>query len=95
MPLSLIWLAFIAAFIDWFAVAKQWKSLEFIAKPAVIIILIAWLALFAGIQGNLIWFLLSLVFSIFGDIFLMLPKDRFIFGLIAFLLAHLSYTLRI
>jgi uncharacterized membrane protein YhhN len=93
MPLSLIWLALIAAFIDWFAVVRQWKSLEYIAKPAVIIILIAWLGLIVGIHGNIIWFLLGLVYSLFGDIFLMLPKERLIFGLIAFLLAHLAFTL--
>lgn len=93
MPLSLIWLAIIAAFIDWIAVARQWKLLEYLAKPAVMILLIAWLVLFAGIQGSLVWFFLGLIFSLAGDIFLMLPKDRFIFGLIAFLLAHLSYTL--
>ena len=35
---------------------------------------------------------LGLLFSLSGDIFLMLPQDRFIPGLIGFLLAHLSYT---
>lgn len=33
----------------------------------------------------------GLVFSLAGDIFLMLPGDRFIQGLISFLLAHLCY----
>ena len=35
--------------------------------------------------------LAGLVFSLLGDIFLMLPKDRFLEGLIAFLIAHLLY----
>ena len=35
--------------------------------------------------------LLGLLFSLGGDIFLMLPQDRFIPGLVSFLLAHLSY----
>jgi len=33
----------------------------------------------------------GLVFSLAGDVFLMLPKDRFVAGLIAFLIAHLCY----
>ena len=33
----------------------------------------------------------GLVFSLAGDIFLMLPTDRFIAGLVSFLLAHLCY----
>jgi uncharacterized membrane protein YhhN len=33
----------------------------------------------------------GLVFSLAGDIFLMLPSDRFVAGLVAFLIAHLFY----
>ncbi len=35
--------------------------------------------------------LTGLVISVAGDVFLMLPKDRFIHGLVAFLIAHLFY----
>jgi uncharacterized membrane protein YhhN len=34
----------------------------------------------------------GLLFSLAGDIFLMLPTDRFVAGLVAFLLAHLFYS---
>lgn len=37
------------------------------------------------------WILLGLVFSLAGDVFLMLPADRFLPGLVCFLLAHLGY----
>jgi uncharacterized membrane protein YhhN len=33
----------------------------------------------------------GLVFSLAGDVFLMLPRDRFVQGLVSFLLAHLHY----
>ena len=33
----------------------------------------------------------GLVFSLAGDVFLMLPADRFVAGLVAFLMAHLFY----
>ena len=35
--------------------------------------------------------LLGLLFSLAGDIFLMLPQDRFVPGLVSFLVAHLFY----
>ncbi|HEX2202227.1 MAG TPA: lysoplasmalogenase family protein, partial [Longimicrobium sp.] len=34
----------------------------------------------------------GLLFSLFGDVFLMLPEDRFVAGLASFLVAHLLYT---
>ena len=34
----------------------------------------------------------GLVFSLAGDVFLMLPSDRFVPGLVAFLIAHLFYS---
>ncbi|MDM8516238.1 lysoplasmalogenase [Desulfobacterales bacterium HSG16] len=35
--------------------------------------------------------IIGLIFSLAGDIFLMLPSDRFVAGLVAFLIAHLFY----
>jgi uncharacterized membrane protein YhhN len=35
--------------------------------------------------------LFGLLFSLAGDVFLMLSKDRFIFGLVSFLIAHVFY----
>ena len=37
--------------------------------------------------------IIGLLFSLGGDIFLMLPEDHFLAGLISFLLAHLAYIL--
>ncbi|MCC6928994.1 MAG: lysoplasmalogenase [Gemmatimonadaceae bacterium] len=34
---------------------------------------------------------MGLLFSLAGDVFLMLPRDRFIAGLVSFLVAHLCY----
>ena len=38
------------------------------------------------------WFVVALVFSLLGDVFLMLPSDAFVAGLSAFLLAHVAYV---
>ena len=93
MSLTLIWVALLFAALDWAAVARGWKVLSYIAKPAVMVCLIAWLGVNGGWSGVLLWFTAGLIFSLAGDIFLMLPKERFVAGLAAFLLAHLAYII--
>jgi len=91
MTYTLILLALIAAIMDWVAVAKKLKTMEYIFKPAVMVLLLIWIWLNSGFQGQMLWFGLGVFFSMLGDIFLMLPKERFIAGLVAFLLAHIFY----
>ena len=86
-----LWVALVIAVIDWIAVAKNWKTLEYCAKPGVMVALLAWLWQIGGFQGQMLWFAAGLVFSMAGDIFLMLPREQFIAGLVSFLLAHLAY----
>jgi uncharacterized membrane protein YhhN len=73
-------IALILAVIDWFAVAHKWKKLEYFAKPGVILVLISWLIVNGGYQGQLQFFLIGLIFSLAGDIFLMLPNEYFLAG---------------
>jgi uncharacterized membrane protein YhhN len=91
MSYYLIGFALIIAFVDWFAVAQKWKKLEYFAKPGVILILITWLIINGGYLGPKKFFLIGLLFSLAGDIFLMLPDDKFLAGLVSFLIAHLAY----
>ncbi|MCI0519743.1 MAG: lysoplasmalogenase [Chloroflexi bacterium] len=91
MFLTLLWIALIIALLDWIAVARQVKTLEYFAKPAVMLALLAWMAVNGALSGHLVWFALGLLFSMGGDIALMLPKEQFILGLISFLIAHLAY----
>lgn len=65
-------------------------------KPltTVLTIALAWVlagADFSALASYQQLVLAGLVFSLAGDIFLMLPKDRFIAGLLSFLVAHLLY----
>jgi uncharacterized membrane protein YhhN len=39
-----------------------------------------------------VWFVVALVFSLAGDVFLMLPRKRFVEGLASFLVAHVCYV---
>ncbi|NJC97328.1 MAG: lysoplasmalogenase [Anaerolineae bacterium] len=89
-----IWLilALVFAALEAFALWKNWDRLEFVAKPAVMVCLFIWLYLGTGLQGLTFWFGLGVLFSLAGDVLLMISLDRmFIFGLIAFLSAHVAY----
>ena len=78
---------------DWVAVARQNKPVEYVCKPATLVFLTAVaLAVDPVHSDTRSWFVVALVLSLLGDIFLMLPKDRFVFGLGAFLLGHVAYT---
>ncbi len=90
---SLILVALALAIADWIALAKGWRRAIFILKPAVMLAILAWLALIGGFSGWLAWFSLGILFSLLGDILLLLRVELFLAGLVAFLLAHLSYTI--
>ena len=86
--------AFLFAALEALAVWNNWLRLEYAAKPAVMIVLLTWLWTSAGLSGALIWFGLGIIFSLAGDIFLMISLDRFfLIGLVAFLLAHVAYVI--
>jgi uncharacterized membrane protein YhhN len=76
------------------AATKGWRKVVYLLKPGTMLLIIALAAggALSGATGSYaIWVVAGLVASVLGDIFLMLPKDRFIYGLSAFLVAHLFY----
>jgi uncharacterized membrane protein YhhN len=88
----LLALALVAAVGDWIAVHQEAKGLEYVCKPLTMVLLIgAALALDPADPAVRTWFVVALVLSLAGDVFLMLPKDLFVFGLGAFLLGHIAY----
>jgi uncharacterized membrane protein YhhN len=66
----------------------------YIFKPLTMVLI--WLIAILG-QATLSFYkymiLTGLVFSTAGDVFLMMPSDRFVAGLVAFLIAHLFYSM--
>ena len=88
----LLVLALAAAFFDWVAVHHEQKGLEYLCKPLTLVLLIgAALALDPVDDAVRAWFVAALVLSLAGDVFLMLPRDLFVFGLASFLLGHIAY----
>lgn len=66
--------------------------IEYVCKPATLVALIAAAALVDPSKSSVrMWFVAALVLSLIGDVLLMLPKEQFVGGLSAFLLAHLCY----
>src|SRR3546814_9608569 len=89
----LLAMALAAAVVDWIAVHHSNKALEYVAKPLTMVLLIgATLALDPTDSAVRAWFIAALVLSLAGDVFLMLPKDLFVFGLGSFLLGHIAYA---
>jgi uncharacterized membrane protein YhhN len=90
-------LVFLVGGLDWLAVARCWKKVEFIAKPATMLALLGLLVMVGGFHSlPLICFALGIFFSLAGDVFLLVSYARFserwfFMGLAAFLCAHISY----
>jgi uncharacterized membrane protein YhhN len=88
-----------SAVADWVAVARNWKRIEYIFKPVTMLLLFAYLAQAGGFRTTaLTCFGLGILFSLAGDIFLMISYARFsnrwfLPGLAAFLLAHVVYII--
>lgn len=87
------WYVLLLAIVNWIAVERKWVWVEYITKPGTMILLLLWVGLNAPINGLLFWFVLGIVLSLGGDIFLMLPGNFFIPGLISFLFAHVAYII--
>lgn len=69
---------------------RRWQAYVF--KPLATLLVLALALAQPASAPAYRWALIGgLVFSTAGDVFLMLPRDRFIAGLVSFLIAHLFY----
>ena len=90
----LLALGAVAAVVDWWAVGADHRGVEYVAKPLTLVLLVAAASSLdvgnGAVQGA---FVVALVFSLLGDVLLMLPGDQwFVFGLASFLGAHIAYV---
>ena len=85
----------VVAVVDWYAVWKEDTRIEYVAKPATLGLLA--LAVVLALPGaGLVsggWLVAALLFSLAGDVFLMLKgrPNLFVAGLASFLVGHLCY----
>ncbi|RZT21640.1 lysoplasmalogenase [Fictibacillus sp. BK138] len=75
-----------------YAIKRKKQMLIYILKPATMLIIILF-ALTSTPSTYAWWIIIGLLFSLLGDIFLMVPKDRFLQGLASFLTAHVCYII--
>jgi uncharacterized membrane protein YhhN len=89
----LLALAGAAAAVNWWAVAGDRRRVEYVAKPLTMLALVAVaVALDPADETRRWWFVAAGAFSLGGDVFLMLPRERFVSGLLSFLVAHVCYV---
>ncbi len=77
---------------DWVSVARTIHWLEYVTKPGFMLglILVA-LALHPANNVERTFFIVALTLGLVSDVFLMLPADMFLAGLVAALVEHLAY----
>lgn len=89
---SLLILAALSAGTHLMAWYRGVKWLEYVAKPSTTILLIAIALLLPASDPTYRLFIVAgLLFSLAGDVFLMLPGHHFVAGLLSFLVAHIAY----
>jgi len=91
MATALLVLTFVFAITDWIGIERGWVRARYLSKPAPLLALMAWFSLLNGWQAGGLWFGLALVFSMLGDILLLLPDRYLVPGIMAFLVAQVLY----
>lgn len=98
MATSTLWTAVLSVLIAGSAILTLWgeyrgpRSLVYVCKPLTTLLILALALQPSAISSSYRWLIAAgILCSLAGDIFLMLPQDRFIPGLLSFLVAHLLY----
>ena len=91
--MSIVWLliAVFLAPINWVVSDRKVDKLVFLTKPAVMVALLAWLWSVGGSNGPLLSFFFGALLCLAGDIFLMVPGNFFVAGLVFFMGGHICY----
>ncbi|MDX2380639.1 MAG: lysoplasmalogenase [Acidimicrobiia bacterium] len=90
--------AFLALFVvvaaaNWWSRWSDDARLERLTKPTALVALIGVALALDPVDPTVrTWFVVALVFSLAGDVFLLGGDERFVLGLASFLLAHIAYT---
>ena len=88
MKFTFLFIALAVGALNWVAAQKKRRHLVYFAKPVTMLALLLWMIENKATDGFMLWFMLAVIFSLVGDVFLMLPKNYFLPGLASFLVAH-------
>jgi len=90
----LLGVALVFSALDWVAVAREVRPLEYVCKPtAAVAFLATAVALDPASDPARAWCCVALALCVVGDVFLMLPTDAFLAGLAAFAVGQVSFGL--
>ena len=69
----------VVAVVDWIAVGTGKRTAEYVFKPLTMVVLIAAAVAIDPVNDTMkVLFIGALVFSLFGDVFLMVPRNLFV-----------------
>lgn len=89
----LLGVALLLSALDWVAVARRIRTLEYTCKPAAAAAFLATaLAVDPASDASRTWCCVALGLCVVGDVFLMLPRDAFLSGLAAFAVAQTCFA---
>lgn len=81
------------AVVDWWATWAERTAVRYVAKPATLVALIGVALAVHPFDGRVrAAMVVGLVFSLGGDVFLLLSEKWFVAGLASFLLGHIAYV---
>lgn len=92
---ALIAATLVVAAADWWAVATDRRPVEYVLKPATMVVLIAAAVVLPDpvTDAARMFMVAGLILSLIGDVFLMLDEQLFIGGLVSFLMGHVMYVI--
>ena len=89
----LLGVALVLSALDWVAVARRTRPLEYVCKPAAALAFLATAtALDPASSASRAWCCVALGLCVVGDVFLMVPRDLFLPGLAAFAVAQVCFA---
>jgi uncharacterized membrane protein YhhN len=92
VALALLGVTAAIAVVDWIAVVHSSTRIEYVAKPLVMAGLILVALALTPVSNLQRWlFVVALVLGLVSDVFLMLPGDMLLPGLVAALVEHIAY----
>ena len=94
MFVALILLTLVVAVADWWAAATERTTAERVLKPLTMLVLIAGTLVLPDPSSTAARWLIvaALCFSLVGDVCLLFESTLFLYGLAAFLVAHIAYA---
>lgn len=90
---SLLFLEGCSTLTNWWSAHTYKRRTYAISKVLVMLVWIALFVLVGGAKRDGIWFLLALLFSLAGDIFLLFSMRVFLLGLYAFFISHVFFII--